>query len=452
MLTILSQHEKSFCDGVSRRNFLRIGGLGLGGLALPELLRAETGIAPAKDHSTGGSRKSIIMIFLPGGPPHQDMFDLKMDAPKEIRGEFKPIATNVPGIHIGELFPLMARQMDKLAIIRSVVGATGSHDAFQCVTGRSKRNMPPGGWPSLGSALSRLEGPTHPGIPAFVGLSPKMGHIEWSDNGDPGFLGPAHAPFKPNGRGKDDLVLQDITLERLHDRRGLLTSFDNFRRTADHSGSIEGMDKFTREAFGVLTSSQLAKALDLGAEDAVVRDRYGRGSAKLQADGGPKLLDQFLMARRLVEAGVRCVTLGFSRWDWHSDNFKRAREDFPMLDQGVTALVQDLHERGMDKDVTVIVWGEFGRTPKINAKGGRDHWPNVSCALLAGGGMNTGQVIGATDKIGGEASHRPVHFQEVFATLYHTLGIDVKTTTLPDLSGRPQFLVDEKYDPIHELI
>ncbi|MFP6905143.1 MAG: DUF1501 domain-containing protein [Verrucomicrobiota bacterium] len=452
MLTILSQHEKPFCDGVSRRNFLRIGGLGLGGLALPELLRAEAGIAPATGYSTGGSGKSIIMIFLPGGPPHQDMFDLKMDAPKEIRGEFKPIATNVPGIHIGELFPLLARQMDKLAIIRSVVGATGSHDAFQCVTGRLKRNMPPGGWPSLGSALSRLEGPAQPGIPAFVGLSPKMGHIEWSDNGDPGFLGPAHAPFKPNGRGKDDLVLQDITLERLHDRRGLLTSFDNFRRAADHSGTIEGMDKFTREAFGVLTSSQLAKALDLGAEDAAVRDRYGRGSAKLQADGGPKLLDQFLMARRLVEAGVRCVTLGFSRWDWHSDNFKRAREDFPMLDQGVSALVEDLHERGMDKDVTVIVWGEFGRTPKINAKGGRDHWPNVSCALLAGGGLNTGQVIGATDKIGGEASHRPVHFQEVFATLYHTLGIDVKTTTLPDLSGQPQFLVDEKYDPIHELI
>lgn len=452
MLTILSQHEKPFCDGVSRRNFLRIGGLGLGGLALPELLRAETGIAPAKGHSTGGSRKSIIMIFLPGGPPHQDMFDLKMDAPKEIRGEFKPIATNVPGIHIGELFPLMARQMDKLAIIRSVVGATGSHDAFQCVTGRSKRNMPPGGWPSLGSVLSRFEGPAQPGIPAFVGLSPKMGHIEWSDNGDPGFLGSAHTPFKPNGRGKDDLVLQDITLERLHDRRGLLTSFDNFRRAADHSGAMEGMDKFTREAFGVLTSSQLAKALDLGAEDVRVRDRYGRGSAKLQADGGPKLLDQFLMARRLVEAGVRCVTLGFSRWDWHSDNFKRAKEDFPMLDQGVSALVEDLHERGMDKDVTVIVWGEFGRTPKINAKGGRDHWPNVSCALLAGGGMNTGQVIGATDKTGGEASHRPVHFQEVFATLYHTLGIDVKTATLPDLSGRPQFLVDEKYDPIHELI
>jgi len=452
MLTILSQHEKPFCDGVSRRNFLRIGGLGLGGLALPELLRAETSTTSAENHSTGGSRKSIIMIFLPGGPPHQDMFDLKMDAPKEIRGEFKPIATNVPGIHVGELFPLLAQQMDKLAIIRSVVGATGSHDAFQCVTGRSKRNMPPGGWPSLGSALSRLEGPAQPGIPAFVGLSPKMGHIQWSDNGDPGFLGPEHAPFKPNGRGKDDLVLQDITLERLNDRRGLLTSFDNFRRTADHSGAIEGMDKFTQEAFGVLTSSQLAKALDLSAEDPAVRDRYGRGSAKLQADGGPKLLDQFLMARRLVESGVRCVTLGFSRWDWHSDNFKRAREDFPMLDQGVSALVEDLHERGMDKDVTVIVWGEFGRTPKINAKGGRDHWPNVSCALLAGGGMNTGQVIGATDKIGGEASHRPVHFQEVFATLYHTLGIDVKTTTLPDLSGRPQFLVDEKYDPIHELI
>ena len=183
-----------------------------------------------------------------------------------------------------------------------------------------------------------------------------------------------------------------------------------------------------------------------------MRDWYGRGSATLQADGGPKLLDQFLMARRLVEAGVRCVTLGFSRWDWHSNNFGRAREDFPMLDQGLSALVSDLHQRGMDKDVSVIVWGEFGRTPLINDKGGRDHWPKVSSAVLACGGMNTGQVIGATDKLGGEAVDRPVHFQEIFATLYNRVGIDVKTTAVNDLNGRPRYLVDEQYNPIHELI
>ncbi|MEM7392343.1 MAG: DUF1501 domain-containing protein, partial [Verrucomicrobiota bacterium] len=173
---------------------------------------------------------------------------------------------------------------------------------------------------------------------------------------------------------------------------------------------------------------------------------------KLRADGCWKRLDQFLMARRLVEAGVRCVTLGFSRWDWHGNNFKRAREDFPMLDQGVSALVQDLHDRDLADDVSVIVWGEFGRTPKINDKGGRDHWPKVSCALLACGGMKTGQVIGATTHDGGEAAERPVHFQEVFATLYRNLGIDAHKVSVDDFNGRPHYLVQEQYGVIEELV
>jgi hypothetical protein len=445
MLTIPGEQHR-FCDGVTRRNFLKIGSLGLGGLTFPQILRAESQAGIGKSH------KAVIMIFLPGGPPHQDMFDLKMDAPSEIRGEFKPIKTNVPGIEICELLPRMAGMMDKLAIIRSIVGATGGHDAIQCLTGRTNRNQPPGGWPCMGSVLSKLEGPVNAAMPPFVGLSPPMGHMPWADAGQPGFLGVPHAPFKPNGAGKEDLTLNGITLDRLSDRRALLASFDRFRREADASGLMEGLDAFSQQAFGVLTSSKLADALDLDKEDQKLRDRYGRGSAALQADGGPKLLDHFLMARRLVEAGVRCVTLAFSRWDWHGGNFARGRQDMPMLDQGVTALVEDLHNRGMDKDVSVIVWGEFGRTPTINKDAGRDHWPRVSCALLACGGMRTGQVIGATDRLGGEATDRPVQFGDVFATLYHQLGIDVGEVTVPDLTGRPQYLVDGDCSPMKELI
>jgi len=280
-----------------------------------------------------------------------------------------------------------------------------------------------------------------------------MGHTPWSDNGQPGFLGAAHAPFQPyKGQSKGDMILNGVTLDRLRDRKSLLTAFDRFRREADGSGLMTGMDAFTSQAFGVLTSSRLAEALDLDREPERIRDRYGRGSAKLQSDGAPKLLDQFLMARRLVEAGVRCVTLAFSRWDWHGGNFKRARQDMPMLDQGVSALVEDLHMRGLDKDVTVVVWGEFGRTPKINKGGGRDHWPRVSSALLACGGMRHGQAIGATNRLGEYAKDRPVHFQEVFATLYHSLGIDPHQLTVDDLQGRPRYLVDNQYAAMPELV
>ncbi|HLU49913.1 MAG TPA: DUF1501 domain-containing protein, partial [Planctomycetota bacterium] len=325
MLTILGGNEGAdrFCDGLARRSFLKIGGLGLGasllsGVSLPDLLRAEA------KQGVRNSHKALIQIFLPGGPPHQDMWDLKPDAPREIRGEFRPIDTNVSGIQICELFPRLARRMDRVAIVRSIVGATGDHYAFQCQTGRSHRNQPPGGWPSFGSTVAKLFGPGgRPGarVPAFVGLAPPMGEMRWADNGQPGFLGPAFAPFRPHGEGRDDMTLDGISLERLRDRERLLASFDRFRREADATGLMEGMDSFQEQAFGILTSSRLADALDLDREPTHVRDRYGRGSPKNQYDGGPKLLDQFLLARRLVEAGVRVVTLAFSRWDWHGNNF-----------------------------------------------------------------------------------------------------------------------------------
>ena len=296
MLTIQGNDSgEAFCDGFTRRNFLRIGGLGMAGMALPDVLKAEA----ASGRKPG--EKAVIMIFLPGGPPHQDMFDLKMDAPSEIRGEFSPISTNVPGIQICEHFPKLSKMMDKLAIIRSVVGATGDHDAYQCMTGRPpKRNLPPGGWPSIGSVMSSLQGSSTDAVPPFVGLAPKMGEMRWADPGRPGFLGPAHAPFQPNGGGKGDMVLNGITLDRLSDRKQLLASFDQFRRATDSSGSMEGLDSFTQQAFGVLTSSKLVEAMNLDNEDAKVREAYGKGIAKNVADGGPRLMEQFLMARRLV--------------------------------------------------------------------------------------------------------------------------------------------------------
>ena len=447
MLTIQGHTNARFCDGVSRRDFLRIGGLSLGGLSMQSILRAEAGSAVARSH------KALIMIFLPGGPSHQDIFDLKMDAPAEIRGEFKPIPTNVPGIQITEHLPQLARIMDKCTLIRSMSDCDGRHDAFQCLTGRPFQQQPPGGWPCLGSVVSKVQGAIDPAVPPFVGLAPKMGHMEWARCGEPGFLGVPYAPFEPNkGGAVEDMTLNGVTLDRLADRRALLSSFDKFRRDVDASGLMNGLDVFNQQAFGVLTSSKLLHALDLSNEDPRIVERYGKGDPKNRDDGGPKLMEHFLAARRLVEAGARCVTVAFSRWDHHGGNFAALRQDLPLLDQGLTALLIDLHERGLDKDVSVVVWGEFGRTPTINKDAGRDHWPRVSCALLAGGAMRHGQVIGATDRLGGEATERPVRFGEVFATLYQRLGIDVNKVTVQDLGGRPQYLVEPGCSPLPELI
>ena len=451
MTTSRGYARSGFCDGISRRDVLRAGALAMGGLSLPQLLRAE---------AISGKRtnKSIIMIFLSGGPPHQDLLDLKPSAPAEVRGEFNPIATNVPGIEICELLPQLAQMTDRLAIIRSMVGSDGRHDAFQCQTGRTKAAQPAGGWPAFGSTISKLQGPATQAVPPFVSLVPKMKGAGWSDPGRPGFLGVGHGPFRTEGDGLADMVLNGVNVDRMGDRRELLTRFDGFRRDADASGMIAGLDEFQKQAFGILTSSKLAEALDLEREDRRTRDRYGYGSLEPAGygDAGPLWNPYFLTARRLIEAGARVVTLAYGRWDWHgrphNTTFENSRHHMPMLDQGVTALLEDLRERGLDRDTTVLVWGEFGRTPKINEKVGRDHWPNVSCAMLSGGGLRTGQVIGATDRQAGEAVDRPVTFSEVFATLYHQLGIDTSTTTVNDLHGRPQYLVEPEAKPIPELI
>ena len=434
------------CQGKTRREAMRIGALGLGGLTLPNLLRAEQAAG------VGSNVKSVIMIYLVGAPPHQDMYDLKMDAPSEIRGEFQPIPTNVPGIEICEHLPGLAKVMDKCVPLRSVYGSpSGAHDSFICYTGRTTQKQPAGGWPSIGSVVSKIQGPVNPSVPPFVGLAPDAGHPPYGSPGLPGFLGVGHAAFRPSGPARADMVLQGIEQERLQNRKSLRSALDRFRRASDASGAMEGLDTIEQQALDILTSSRLAEALDLSKEDPVVRERYGKGFEKRYGDGAPRNCEHFLMARRLVEAGVRVVTLNFGRWDFHSRNFSEARDThLPYFDQGLSALIEDLHERGMDKDVAVVAWGEFGRTPKINKDAGRDHWPRVGGGLIAGGGFRTGQVIGATDRLGGEVADRPVHFGEVHATLHRFLGIP-EGATVDDLTGRPQYLVDG-HQPLHEII
>jgi hypothetical protein len=377
------------------------------------------------------------------------MWDIKTEAPAGIRGEFKPIQTNVNGIQIGEVFPQIAARMDKCVVIRSIVGATGGHDAIQCMSGWAPASLSGmGGRPSLGAVLAKVKGPVDPSVPPFVGLAARTTHVPWSDPGRPGFLGPSYAAFKPDGPGMANLTLRGTSVEQLSDRRRLLASFDSLRHDLD---SFKAADAMTERALGVLTSSRLVEALDLSKETDKVRARYGDGKPyKFQFDGAPTVNDQFLLARRLVEAGVRCVTLSYGRWDSHGKNFDLVRDHGSKLDQALSALIDDLDVRGLLNDVSVVVWGEFGRTPRINPQAGRDHWPQVSCALLVGGGMRTGQVIGSTNRLGEHAKDRPVQFGEVFATLYHNLGIDPSTTTIADPSGRPQHLAE--HPPIKEII
>jgi len=441
---MLSIHgtSKQLCDGLSRRELLRIGALGLGGLTLPGLLRAE--------HRSGvrNSTKSVIMIYMVGAPPHQDMYDLKTDAPAEIRGEFTPIKTSVPGIDICEHMPGMAKAMDKCVPLRSVYGSpSGAHDSFICYTGRSTQNQPLGGWPSIGSAASRILGAVDRAVPPFIGLAPDAGHPPYGSPGLPGFLGVGHAAFRPSGPAREDMVLKGINEDRLDDRQTLYESLDTLRRDVDASGSIDGLDAVNQQAFNILTSSRLADALDVSREDPAVRQRYGKGSPKRYGDGAPRNLEHFLLARRLVEAGARVVTLNFGRWDFHSNNFSEAKNThLPWFDQGLSTLIEDLYERGMSDDVAVVAWGEFGRTPKINSDAGRDHWPQVGGGLIAGGGFRTGQVIGATDRLGARIADRPIHFGEVHATLHSFLGISPEAK-LHDLSGRPQYLIDHPRMP-----
>jgi Protein of unknown function (DUF1501) len=459
VLTIFGDPQEPFCDRVSRRRFLRIGALGLGGLSLPQLLRAE-----AKSGG-GDATRSVIMVYLPGGPTQHETFDPKPQAPGEIRGPFRPTGTRIPGAGFCELLPKLAGMADRFSIVRTLVGMQNRHESFQCYTGRpggrDGDNEPAGGWPTLGSVVSSVLGPGPGGMLPYVDAAPKMSYRPYNNAGQhdasgkgswPGFTGPRHVPFALEGDVKGDLTLNGIDLARLADRRSLLSAFSSFQEQVDG----EGLDSFQQQAFEILTSSRLMEALDLAKEDPRVRERYGDVQSTDPAFGGaPQSPQHLLLARRLVEAGVRCVTVAFGAWDWHANregNIEHlGRKYLPVFDRALSALLSDLDERGLSERVSVVVWGEFGRTPRINAKGGRDHWPSTQSVLLAGGGIRGGRIIGRTDKAGGVPVDRPVHVQEVFATLYRNLGIDVNRVTIHDLSGRPRYLVDADRQPIAEL-
>lgn len=430
MLNILGD-RKTCCDGVSRRGFLRIGATGLaGGLALPQLLRASNG---------GGSTKALINVHLSGGPSHQDMWDLKPDAPSEYRGEFNEIATNVPGMRICELFPGLAQRADKFSIIRGLVGSVDEHSSSTAMTGYSENSLKSvGGHPSIGSVVNKVSSSTGNTAPPFVSL---MGMVT------PGYLGPVNSPFVPDGAGRGNLKLdRQMGADRLKNRTELLKELDTMARGADASGRMEALDSFTQRAVDVVTSGRLADALDVDKEKPENARRYTGGTR----DGRMGDNKKFLLARRLIEAGVRSVAMSWGGWDTHENNFKTFRTQLPALDVGLSALIDDLTERGMYDDVMIVIWGEFGRTPRVNDKAGRDHWPRVAAAFVAGGGLKGGQVIGESDRYAGEAK-TPVHLHRVHATLYHKLGIDPQTTQFVDPSGRPQYLLDHR-EPLKELI
>jgi len=442
MLTFLGKRRR-LCDGVSRREFLRIGGLAVGGFTLPDLLHAE---AQAAGRATG---KSVINIFLTGGPPHIDMFDLKPLAPIEYRGKYKPIATNVPGLEICELMPELAKVADKYTIIRSITGMRDEHDNGQSDTGWTRSSLQSvGGRPSVGAVMSKLWGTaqTTPRgtAPTFVDFAYGLG--EFAGRAIPGFLGPVHAAYRADEIGKSNLTLnQDVGLERLNDRMSLLSGLDSFCREADQSGMMIALDSYSQRAVSIVTSGRLAQALDITKENPDTVARYG----VQHFENG-----LLLTARRLVEAGVRYVSLtwaGHNQWDSHGGNFVRMDRLLPGLSLGLSALIEDLDARGRLDDTIIMMSGEFGRTPRINPGAGRDHWPSASFFFLAGGGFRHGQVIGSTTSRAEMPKDRPVHLQHVFHTLYHQLGIDSNAVTFVDPNGRPQYLVENR-ELIHELI
>jgi len=467
MLTLLGNRYQH-CDGVTRRRFLTAGALTIGGLTLADLLRLEA-VA-----GIGSSNKAIINIHLDGGPPQLDTIDLKPNAPSEMRGEFNPIATRIPGFQICELMPRLAAMADRFVFIRSLVGSVGRHDAFQCQSGFSPKDLESlGGRPAMGCVVTKLLGSTEDQAPTFVDLM--QGRPLVRNSARSGFLGPSFKAFRPDisklferpleagmvkelqrqgANHRTSLKLNaELDARRLDDRTELLSGLDRIRRELDRSGMMDAMDRFTQQATGILLSGRFADAMDLNKEDPRVLQRYTAATPTVErfvtADN-EFAMRKLLLARRLIEVGVRCVSVSFSDFDTHSKNFTRMKHMLPILDAGLDALLHDLDERGMLDDVSIVLWGEFGRTPKINANAGRDHWPRVGPAMLAGGGINAGQVIGATDRTAGTATARPVTYQEVFATLYRNLGIDATNTTIIDPTGRPQYLVSEG-EPLPEL-
>ncbi len=436
------------CRGISRRSALKAGFAGLLGLSLADLfrLRAE-GVARRNN-------KSVILIWLDGGPSHIDSYDPKPEAPEEYRGPWGALPTNVPGIRLSEAFPLQAKHADKMILLRSVSHNNGDHfaAAHWMLTGRygSHSTDKDQKFPSVGSFVARVKGPNRPGLPAYVGLPAAESVYLFPGYQGAAYLGPAFNPFDVNTAQKylgatDGSKIQPPRClgelggdgARIESRLGLLMQVDHFRRDLDQTGAMEGMDQYQQQAIDLILGSRARTAFDMEKEEAKTRDRYGRGPWGHYT----------LMARRLVEAGVSFVTVDMPHWDDHADIKNAHGKKLPVLDQAVAALLQDLADRSMLNDVLVLVMGEFGRTPKINQGlpdlkiPGRDHWGEVFSVMMAGGGLRGGQVVGASNDKGEYPADRPLKPSDVLATVYHVLGIDTRQT-FNDNAGRPVYILD----------
>lgn len=443
-----------FDSAPTRRELLRAGALGTFGLSLPQLLRAESAARPAKI-------KSCVFIFAWGGPSQQETFDMKPDAPAEIRGEFKPIATNVTGIQFCEHLPKLARLANHCAIIRSATHKNRVHNpgAYYALTGRKPERdiveFPArrGDWPGLGSVVAKIQQPAAATVPPYVILPIFANDINIPTPGQhAGFLGASYDPLiihadpnKPNFSVPALTPRADLTADRLDTRRGLLGQVNAQAAGMARVAAGIDLDRHLQRAFDLVSSPVAKKAFDIGQESAANRDRYGR----------TRHGQSVLMARRLVEAGVRLVLVNDAedsgqnkRWDTHGGGFKTMRKYLPETDNAVSSLIEDLRDRGL-LDSTLIIWmGEFGRSPRVDNSGGRDHWPDVYSVLLAGGGIRGGQVLGSSDSRAAYPRDNPVGPEQIHATIYHALGLP-EETHLTDSIGRPMALYQGK--PIHSL-
>ncbi|MEO2007617.1 MAG: DUF1501 domain-containing protein [Pirellulaceae bacterium] len=434
MLNLLSGRRSSDCEGTTRRDFIRVGSLGFGALTLPHLLRSRAEAAAAGKEVKD---TSVIWLWLSGGPTHVETFDPKMTAPSEYRSVTGEVATPMPGVTIGGTLPKIAAVGDKMAFVRSFAHTNSGHGGgtHYVMTGYDNRGIDNGGLPSrpsLGSILSRTRGANNlrTGMPNYVRLN-GIG----SDG--PAFLGAAFSPFDPNGQARNNMSLV-VDKDRLDDRRGLLKVLDKANRAADRSKLMDGLDAFEQQAFNlVLSRSQ--QAFNLKYEHPRSADRYGKG-----------LGQQLLLARRLCEAGCGYVTVNYGGWDMHGQIKNAMTQRSPQLDQAVSALVEDISQRGQDKNILLVISGEFGRTPKVNGNAGRDHWAPLTTLALAGGGLNMGQVVGESATKIDVPKTTPIGPQDLMATIFDVLGID-RRVQFVNQAGRPTYMIEDG-KPIAELV
>jgi hypothetical protein len=435
MLNLWWPRRRRDCDGMIRRDFLKIGTLGMTGLMLPDLLRlrAAASVAGRPTRNT-----SVVWLWLGGGPTHIETFDPKMSAPAEFRSTVGAVQTSLPGVQFGGVLPRMARVADKMAIVRSFAHSNSGHGGgtHWVMTGY---NFPPADngqapiKPGYGAILARYRGPNNPqtGLPTYVRTAGTLGD-------GPAWLGSAYAPFDVAGNARNNMNLR-TTLDRLAERRSLLRTFDTMRRDIDRSGLARGLDSFEQQAYDLLLS-RAREVFDVSREEPRTRDMYGSNP----------LAQQLLLARRLCEAGVGFVSLHFGGWDMHGGIANAMRQLGPQLDHAVAAFIQDCHDRGLDQDILLVITGEFGRTPRINGGAGRDHWAPLSTLAFAGGGLRMGQVVGESNSKAEVPRTTPITPQDLMATLFHVLGIP-QDLHYNDPTGRPTPMINGGR-PIAELI